>query len=84
LTAITKASPGPLDPVYERLAKKYGVSTGDIALRWCVDQGVVAVTTSAKEERLKGYLSIPGFQLTKDEVQVTGDGHYEVQKLVVN
>jgi len=69
LTAITKASPGPLDSVYERLGKKYGVGDGEIALRWMVDQGVVALTTSGKEERLKGYLGVGGFKLTDEEVE---------------
>lgn len=68
LTAVTKASPGPLDPVYERLAGKYGVTAGEVALRWVVDQGVVALTTSGKEERLQQYLKMLGFRLTEDEV----------------
>lgn len=68
LSAVTKAAPGPLDPVYKKLAEKYGVSEGEIALRWTIDQGVVALTTSAKEERLKNYLRVNGFKLTKEEV----------------
>jgi diketogulonate reductase-like aldo/keto reductase len=70
LTAITKASPGPLDPVYEKLAKKYSVTTGDVALRWVIDQGVVALTTSSSESRLKGYLEqVPSFKLTLEEIE---------------
>jgi diketogulonate reductase-like aldo/keto reductase len=70
LTAITKASPGPLDPVYEKLAKKYSVTTGDVALRWVIDQGVVALTTSSSESRLKGYLEqVPSFKLTPEEIE---------------
>ncbi|KAK3683728.1 NADP-dependent oxidoreductase domain-containing protein [Podospora appendiculata] len=69
LTAITKAAPGPCDAVYARLASKYGVSDGDIALRWCLDQGIVALTTSGNEQRLQGYLSkLPAFHLTPKEV----------------
>lgn len=70
LTAVTKAKPGPLDDVYPELARKYGVTEGDIALRWCIDQGVVAITTSSSEERLQGYLNkIPSFKLTEKEVE---------------
>lgn len=69
LTAVTKASPGPLDNTYAALAKKYGVTTGDIALRWVIDSGVVAITTSTNEERLKGYQKIGEFKLTPEEVE---------------
>jgi len=69
LTAITKASPGPLDDVYKQLAHKYGVSPGAVALRWTIDQGVVALTTSAKEERLQEYLKVVQFKLTPAEVK---------------
>ncbi|KAL2265554.1 hypothetical protein VTJ83DRAFT_6654 [Remersonia thermophila] len=71
LTAVTKAAPGPLDEVYESISKKHGVTPAEVALRWCVDQGVVAITTSAKEERLRGWVrpGVLGFELTKEEVE---------------
>lgn len=69
LTAVTKASPGPLDETYAALAKKYGVTPGEIALRWVIDQGVVALTTSASEQRLKSYLKVADFKLTPKEVE---------------
>ncbi|KAL8806898.1 MAG: hypothetical protein Q9182_001027 [Xanthomendoza sp. 2 TL-2023] len=68
LTAITKAKPGPLDGLYADLAKKYYVSEGEIALRWCIDQDVVAITTSSKEERLSDYLRAMTFKMTPKEV----------------
>ncbi|KAI1637452.1 aldo/keto reductase [Biscogniauxia mediterranea] len=69
LTAVTKARPGPLDDVYARLAGKYGVTEGDVALRWCLDQGIVTITTSASEDRLQGYMNkLPSFKLTPREV----------------
>lgn len=49
LTAATKAKPGPADDYLAGLAKKYAVSEGEISLRWCIDQDIVAVTTSSKE-----------------------------------
>lgn len=70
LTAVTKAKPGPLDGLYAELARKYGVGEGDVALRWVIDQGVVAITTSSKEERLRSFLTkVPSFKLTPKEVE---------------
>lgn len=72
LTSITKGRPGPTDTVVERLAKKYGVSQEAILLRWCVDQGIVAITTSSKESRLRDYMGVTGFKLTEGEVAEIG------------
>ncbi|KAK4237650.1 NADP-dependent oxidoreductase domain-containing protein [Achaetomium macrosporum] len=70
LTAVTKAAPGPVDAVYERLAKKYGVTEAEVALRWCLDQGIVTLTTSSNEERLKEWMQrLPLFKLTPKEVE---------------
>ncbi|TGJ83516.1 hypothetical protein E0Z10_g5249 [Xylaria hypoxylon] len=70
LTAVLKAKPGPCDDVHAELAKKYGVSEADVALRWCIDQGIVAITTSASEQRLQGYMNkLPAFKLTPKEVE---------------
>ncbi|KAK0651348.1 alpha-keto ester reductase-like protein [Cercophora newfieldiana] len=70
LTAITKVPGGPVDPVYEKLARKYGVEPGLIGLRWCLDQGIVAVTTSGSEQRLQAYQrGLPSFKLTPREAE---------------
>jgi diketogulonate reductase-like aldo/keto reductase len=69
LTAVTKAHTPALDEKYDVLARKYGVTPAEIALRWCIDQGVVALTTSSKEQRLKSYLKIGQFKLTPKEVE---------------
>ncbi len=70
LTPLTKAPGGPVDPKLKDLANKYGVSENEIALRWCLDQGIVAIPTSANEQRMQSYISkIPSFKLTKGEVE---------------
>jgi len=69
LTAVTKAKPGPLDDFMARLAKKYAVSEGEISLRWCIDQDVVPITTSSKEQRLSDYLRAATFKLTPVEIK---------------
>lgn len=77
LTAVTKAKPGPVDDVMGQLAKKYYVSEGEIALRWVIDQGIVAITTSGKEERLSDYLRAMTFSLTPREVKEISDAGAE-------
>ena len=71
LSTITKGKPGPVDKVVEKLAKKYSVSEEAVCLRWCMQQGdgVAAITTSSKEQRLKGYLGAVDLELTKEEVK---------------
>ena len=73
LTAITKASPGHLDETYKQLARKYGVGEAEIALRWCIDQGVVALTTTGKEQRLKSYLKVAEFKLSPKEIETISE-----------
>jgi diketogulonate reductase-like aldo/keto reductase len=68
LTPITKVKPGPCDAILGKLAHKYYVSEAEIALRWCIDQGIVAITTSGKEERLSDYLRALAIKLTPKEV----------------
>ncbi|KAH7168408.1 NADP-dependent oxidoreductase domain-containing protein, partial [Fusarium sp. MPI-SDFR-AT-0072] len=70
LTAIIRARPGPVDALYANLVKKYGVTEGDIALRWCIDQNIVAITTSSSEERLRSYMkNVWSFKLTPEEIE---------------
>lgn len=69
LTAVTKAKPGPIDDIMASLAKKYGVSEGEISLRWCIDQDIIPITTSSKEQRLSDYLRCTRFKLTPKEIQ---------------
>ncbi|KAI0411116.1 NADP-dependent oxidoreductase domain-containing protein [Xylaria grammica] len=70
LAALTAARPGPADAVYAELAAKHAVSEGDVALRWCLDQGVVAITTSKRADRLRGYMANTlGFKLEPQDVE---------------
>ena len=69
LTAATRAAPGPLDDYFAALSKKYAVSAGEISLRWCIDQDIVPITTSSKEQRLSDMLRIFTFSLTPKEVE---------------
>jgi diketogulonate reductase-like aldo/keto reductase len=68
LSPITRAQGGPLDPLLSSLATKYGVHHSEILLRWIIDRGCVAITTSGKESRLSSYLRVFTFKLTPQEV----------------
>ncbi|CAH0019684.1 unnamed protein product [Clonostachys rhizophaga] len=70
LTPLTRAKGGPVDDLWTKLAAKYGVSESDIGLRWVLDQGIVALTTSSNRARLEGYWSnVFKFKLTTEEVE---------------
>jgi len=69
LSPVTKGAPGPLDAALSALARKYAVSESEVLLRWCIDQDVIAVTTSSKEQRLSDYLRSTKFKLTPEEVR---------------
>ena len=73
LGAIRKPRPGPVDDVLAKLAKKYAVSEGEICLRWCIDQDVVAITTSGKEQRMSDYMRSAAFKLTPAEIKVINE-----------
>lgn len=69
LTPVTKAKGGPVDPIWSELAHKYNVSESEIGLRWVLDQGLVAITTSSNRGRLEGYFEkLPRFKLTEEEI----------------
>jgi diketogulonate reductase-like aldo/keto reductase len=79
LLPITRGSGGPLDPLLDSLAKKYAVSPSEILLRWVIEQDVVALTTSSKEQRLSDYLRVFTFKLTPKEVEEissVGNSHH--------
>ncbi|EME47801.1 hypothetical protein DOTSEDRAFT_69663 [Dothistroma septosporum NZE10] len=72
-TPITKGEGGPANDYLNSLAKKYAVSPGEICLRWCVDQDVVAITTSSREQRLSDYLRSMTFKLTPKEIEILNE-----------
>lgn len=69
LTPIVTAKGGPVDAYWKKLGEKYGVTDSEVGLRWIIDQGVVALTTSSKASRLEGYLTkLSKFKLTEEEI----------------
>ena len=59
----------PVDELLAGLAKKYAVNEAEICMRWCIDQDIIAITTSSKEQRMSDYLRVATFKLTPKEVQ---------------
>merc|ERR1712113_889994 len=57
------------NPDVVAVAKACNKSTAEVALRWVVQQGVVAVTASDKASHDKSDLDIFSFSLTEDEMQ---------------
>ncbi|KAI9031426.1 NADP-dependent oxidoreductase domain-containing protein [Hyaloraphidium curvatum] len=57
LGPLTHFTGGPLDGVLKELEKKYGKTAEQLLLKWTVQQGVLAVTTSSKPERLSLFLA---------------------------
>jgi diketogulonate reductase-like aldo/keto reductase len=73
--AVGTATAAALDGVLARLAPEHRVSEGAVLLRWALEQGLVVVTTSAKEARLRDYLAALAFRLTPAEVdEITAAG----------
>ncbi|QSS59245.1 NADPH-dependent alpha-keto amide reductase [Histoplasma capsulatum] len=46
LPPATTAKGGPVDGILAGLAKKYAVTEVEVLLRWCIDHGAIAITTS--------------------------------------
>ncbi|KAF3918947.1 hypothetical protein ABW20_dc0107321 [Dactylellina cionopaga] len=69
LAPVTKGAPGPLDGLIEELATKYSKTPTQILLRWVIDTGAIAVTTSSKEWRMNEALGVTEFKLDEQDVE---------------
>ena len=56
------------DPTVNAVAKAHNVSAAQVALRWVVQKGVIAVTSSDKIEHIQGDLDIFTFMLNDTEM----------------
>lgn len=70
MVPLTHGKPGPVDDLFVDLAKRHGVTDSDIALKFCLDQGLAVATTGKNVDRLKGYLAATtgSFKLTDREI----------------
>lgn len=57
------------NPTLQAMAQKYGKSVPQIMLRWCLDYGVVALTKSAHQDRIRENLAITDFSLDPTDME---------------
>lgn len=69
LTPLTSGRGGPLDSVVLRLAGKYGKTEDQVLLRWALQTGILPVSTTGTERRIRGLLDVFKFELTQAEVE---------------
>ena len=63
------------EPPVAAAAERYGVTPGQVILRWQVQLGAIPIPKSATPERQRQNLDVFGFELTDDEVAaITGLG----------
>jgi diketogulonate reductase-like aldo/keto reductase len=67
LVPLRKKTDGPVNDYVKKLAVKYKVAEPEILLRWQLDKGIVVITTSSSEERLKQYMRVCHFKLDEEE-----------------
>lgn len=56
------------DPTLAEIAKKHGKTVPQIMLRWCIDYGVVVLTKSVNEPRIKENINIFDFKLNAKDM----------------
>lgn len=69
LTPICSGSPGPLDGPLTRIAKAHGGSENAVLIRWQIEQKVVPVTTTTREDRMLEYMKAVDLKLKPKEIE---------------
>lgn len=52
------------------IGNKYDKTSAQIALKWCVERGVVPIPKTSQEERMAENLDIFDFNLTDEEIDI--------------
>lgn len=70
------------NPTIEKLARKYGKNTGQIILRFEIQEGFIILPKSTNSERIVGNIDIFDFELTEEEMKEmetldTGKGSHD-------
>lgn len=69
----------PLEKLLPGLTEKYNKTPSQILLRYTLQRGILPITTSSKEERIKESLSVYDFKLSDEDVEKineTGSFHF--------
>lgn len=56
------------DPAVTAIAERLGVSTGQVVLRWHVQQGTIVIPKSVTPERIAGNLDLFSFELSEEDM----------------
>lgn len=81
LAPIRKFTGGPVAGTVAKIAKELGRTPSQVLLRWLVEQGHVAVTTTSNAERQKEFLGLD-FKLGAENVEaISKDGATEHHRL---
>lgn len=56
------------NPVLERIGRKYGKSTAQVALRFLIQRGVIVIPKSTHRERMAQNIDVFDFSLSKDDM----------------
>jgi diketogulonate reductase-like aldo/keto reductase len=68
LTPLLSVDSGPLTEILLQLVKKYRKTREQILLRWCIENGVVAITRSSKQQRIEEAVGAAAFELEPEDV----------------
>ncbi|KAF3063053.1 hypothetical protein CFAM422_010405 [Trichoderma lentiforme] len=73
LTPAFRAPDGPLREPLSRIAEKYGTTEAAVLIKWIIQKGVVAVTTTRDPDRLDEYAQALKITLEDNELQEITD-----------
>lgn len=62
----------PRDPVLQAIGKRHGKTAAQVALRWLIQQGFIALSKTAKPERVAENIAIFDFELTDADMAAIG------------
>ena len=57
------------DKIVKSFSKKYNKSPGQIILNWHIHQGIIAIPSTSKCDRMKEYLESQYFEMSEEDVQ---------------
>jgi diketogulonate reductase-like aldo/keto reductase len=70
LSPVLRHPGGPLKPILSKIAQRLGTDEANVLLKWTVQNGVVAITTSSNEGRIKKMAGVDKLDdLTKEELE---------------
>ncbi len=71
ITAWSPLAQGKIadDATLKEIAEKHGKSTGQVTLRWLIQQDVIAIPRTTKESRARENFDIFDFELSSEEMQ---------------